>query len=101
MEPRASYYEILRVSPNASDEDIKRAYHVLAKKHHPDCNPHNPRIAALRFRLINEAYAGLETREKRLQYNQTLKMLAQNDNAGFFSQLGEIFWPKKEKSTRA
>lgn len=99
METRASYYEILRVSPNASDADIKRAYHTLAKKHHPDRNPHNRRLAELRFRLISEAYAGLKTGEKRLQYNQTLNMKAQNDNAGgFFSQLGEVFWPKRNET---
>lgn len=95
MEERASYYEILRVSPNASDADVKRAYHILAKKHHPDRNPHNKRLAELRFRLISEAYAGLKTQEKRLRYNKTLYMKAQNDNAGFFSQLGTIFWPGK------
>lgn len=95
MEKRASYYEILRISPNASDDDVKRAYHILAKKHHPDRNPHSKRLAELRFRLISEAYAGLKTREKRLKYNQTLHMKAQNDNTGVLSQLGAIFWPKK------
>ena len=95
MEERASYYEILRVPPNASDDDVKRAYRILAKKHHPDHNPQNRRMAELRFRLISEAYTGLKTQEKRTQYNKTMQMKAQNDNAGFFSQLGTIFWPGK------
>ncbi len=95
-----SYYEILDISPKASDEDVKRAYHYMAKKHHPDLNPQNRRIAELRFRLINEAYAGLKTRQNRIEYNRTLRMKAENDNklsGGFFSQISEIFWPKTKE----
>ena len=35
-------YEILGVSQNASDEDIKRAYRALSRKYHPDANINNP-----------------------------------------------------------
>ncbi len=104
MDARASYYEILKVSPKASDEDIKRAYHSLAKKFHPDHNPQNRRMAELRFRLISEAYAALKTGEKRLKYNQSLRLKAQNDNAGnvgFFAQIGEIFWPNKNTTGKS
>lgn len=96
----ASYYDILNVHPRASDEDIKRAYHSLAKKFHPDLNPQNRRMAELRLRLINEAYAGLKTRESRAQYNHTMRIAAENDNkngASFFSQVAEIFWPHKNQ----
>jgi len=97
MDTRPSYYEILKISPKASDSDVKRAYHSLAKKFHPDRNPQNRRMAELRFRLISEAYAAIKTQEKRLEYNQSLRLKAQNDNSGtgFFSQIGEIFWPNK------
>ncbi len=98
MDARPSYYEILKISSKASDDDVKRAYHSLAKKFHPDRNPQNRRMAELRFRLISEAYAELKTQRKRLEYSQSLTPKAQNDNAGhagFFSQISEIFWPKK------
>ncbi len=100
MDKPASYYEILNVSPKASDEDVKRAYHIMAKKYHPDLNPQNRRMAELRFRLINEAYAHLKTRPKRIEYNRSVRMQAENDNknsGGFFSQIGEIFWPKEKE----
>ena len=77
---RSTYYDILKVNPSSSDEDIKRAYKYLAKKFHPDMNPDNRGISELRFRLINEAYNNLKTRENRARYNQTLRQSAQNDN---------------------
>ena len=50
-----SYYEILRVNPSASDEDVKRAYKHLAKKFHPDTNG-GDETAQKRFAEVNEAY---------------------------------------------
>jgi curved DNA-binding protein len=63
------YYELLGVSRNASEEELKRAYRKLAMKYHPDRNA-NKKEAEERFKEINEAYAVLSDKEKRKQYDQ-------------------------------
>ena len=48
------YYKILGVDKSASQEDIRKAFKKLARKHHPDLNPNDP-DAKRRFQEINEA----------------------------------------------
>ncbi|MBI5047669.1 MAG: DnaJ domain-containing protein [Deltaproteobacteria bacterium] len=66
---KKDYYEILGVSRNAADEDIKKAYRELAKKYHPDLHPGNKAMEA-RFKEINEAYEILKDPKKREEYNR-------------------------------
>src|ERR1700754_3266787 len=63
------YYKILGVDKNASQDDIKKAYRKLARKHHPDLNP-NDKEAHKRFQQINEANEVLSDPEKRKKYDQ-------------------------------
>lgn len=63
------YYSVLGVPKNASDEDIKKAYRKLARKHHPDLNPNDPE-ADKKFQQLNEANEVLSDPEKRKKYDQ-------------------------------
>jgi molecular chaperone DnaJ len=66
---RRDYYEVLDVSRQASDQEIKSAYRKLALKNHPDRNPGDPQ-AEERFKEAAEAYAVLGDPEKRARYDQ-------------------------------
>lgn len=63
------YYKVLGVDKNASEDDIKKAYRKLARKHHPDLNP-NDKDAVKLFQQINEANEVLSDAEKRKKYDQ-------------------------------
>jgi len=63
------YYKILGIDKNASEEDIKKAYRKLARKHHPDLNP-NDKEAHIKFQQINEANEVLSDPEKRKKYDE-------------------------------
>ncbi len=59
-------YKVLGVSPDASDEEVKRAYRALAKKYHPDRNPGDA-AAAQKMREINAAYEQIKDPDKAQQ----------------------------------
>lgn len=61
-------YKVLGVSPNASDEEIKKAYRALAKKYHPDLNPGDA-YAAQKMQEINAAYDQIKNPDKHTQAN--------------------------------
>ena len=63
------YYEILGVSKNASDAEIKKAFKRAAAKNHPDRNP-GDKEAEARFKEANEAYGILSNSQQRAAYDQ-------------------------------
>lgn len=65
---KRDYYEVLGVSKNATDEEIKRSFRKLAKQYHPDVNKEPG--ADEKFKEIGEAYAVLSDENKRRQYDQ-------------------------------
>jgi len=65
---KRDYYEVLGVSKDASQEDIKRAYRKLAVQYHPDRNKSPD--ATDKFKEVSEAYAVISDDEKRSMYDQ-------------------------------
>jgi len=63
------YYEVLGVSREATKAEIKKAFHQLAKKYHPDTNKEDPH-ASEKFKEVSNAYEVLGDDEKRNLYNQ-------------------------------
>ena len=91
---KRDYYEVLGVSKNATDAEIKSAFRKLAKKYHPDVNKEAD--AAEKFKEAQEAYAVLSDEAKRRQYDQYghAAFDSMNGGAGFdFSDFdfGDIF----------
>ncbi len=99
MEKR-DYYEVLGVSKNATDAEIKAAYKKMAIKYHPDRNPGN-KEAEEKFKEAAEAYDVLRDPEKRQRYDQ-FGFAGMNGQGGFgggagmsmddiFSMMNEVF----------
>ncbi len=63
------YYQILGISKDTSQDDIKKAYRKLARRYHPDLNP-GDKTAEEKFKDINEAYAVLGDPQKRAEYDR-------------------------------
>ncbi len=66
---KKGYYEILGVNKNSSNDEIKKAFHKLAHKYHPDKN----KGSDFQFKILNEAYYILSNEKSRSQYNDEIK----------------------------
>jgi molecular chaperone DnaJ len=66
---KVDYYEVLSVSRDCSDQELKTAYRKLAMQHHPDRNPGNPE-AEEKFKEASEAYQVLSDPDKRAAYDR-------------------------------
>ncbi|RKZ81032.1 MAG: J domain-containing protein, partial [Gammaproteobacteria bacterium] len=62
------YYQVLGVTKNTSQDEIKRSYRKLARKYHPDVSSESN--AEERFKEVGEAYEVLKNPEKRAAYDQ-------------------------------
>jgi len=82
------YYEILGISKNASEGEIKKAYRKLALKYHPDRAPEDKKKEyEEKFKEISQAYGILSDKEKKAQYDQYGETFDQNSfNQGFSQQ---------------
>ncbi|MCZ7679492.1 MAG: J domain-containing protein [Sandaracinaceae bacterium] len=69
MSEHEDLYAVLGVSRDASDEDLRKAYRKLARKHHPDLNPGDA-AAEARFKKLSAAYEVLSKPEKRALYDE-------------------------------
>ena len=66
---KRDYYEVLGVSKDATDDELKKAYRKLAIKYHPDKNP-GDKEAEEKFKEAAEAYDVLRDKDKRARYDQ-------------------------------
>ncbi len=97
MSSKRDYYEILGVTRDASDNDLKSAYRKRALKYHPDRNPDDKRAEEM-FKEAAEAYGVLQDSQKRRIYDQFgHEGLEGSGFSGFrgfediFSSFGDIF----------
>ena len=98
MSQKRDYYEVLGISKNANESEIKKAYRKMALQHHPDKNP-DDKAAEEKFKEAAEAYEVLSDANKRARYDQ-YGHAGMGGSGGFgggmnmddiFSQFGDVF----------
>ena len=98
---KRDFYEVLGISKNATQEEIKKAYRKVAMQHHPDRNP-GDKASEEKFKEAAEAYEILNDSDKKSQYDRFGHNAFSNGRGGgssgggmnmddIFSQFGDIF----------
>lgn len=88
---KRDYYEVLGLSRDAPQEEVRRAFKRLAMKHHPDRNPDRRKEAEEEFKEVAEAYEVLGDPEKRKRYDQFGHEGLRGTGFQHFTSLDEIF----------
>ena len=90
-----NYYEILGVSKDATQDEIKKAYRKLAIQYHPDKNPNG----GDKFKEIANAYETIGDENKRKDYNNKLNNPFANQGAGMsYEDLEKAMLNSKDKN---
>lgn len=87
---KRDFYEVLGVSRDVSQDEIKKAYRQMALKYHPDRNPGN-KEAEEKFKEAAEAYEVLGDTEKRQRYNQYGHEGLRGTNYHDFTDINDVF----------
>jgi len=90
MAAKRDYYEVLGLSREASEAEIKKSYRRLARTHHPDANPDDPN-AEERFKELTEAYEVLSNADSRRAYDTYGHQVPRGGGAGGYPGGGDPF----------
>lgn len=93
-----NYYEILNISKDSTDDEIKKAYLTMIKKYHPDIYQGDKVFAEQQTSLITEAYTTLKNKELRMKYDRkTFTNQPSRENENQAKNKAENIKPQKPK----